>query len=137
LRDEELKGLLDEARVIAVVGISAQTDAPAYNVPAYLQRHGYRIIPVNPNLDEVLGEKAYPDLLVVPEPVDIVQIFRRSEAVLPIVEQAIQIGARGVWMQEGVVSDAAAEIAREAGLWVVMNTCMRTTHRRLFPQQVE
>jgi signal transduction histidine kinase/predicted CoA-binding protein len=137
LSDEELKDILVNARAIAVVGLSAQADAPAHSVPAYLQRRGYRIIPINPNLEKVLGEKAYPDLLAVPEPVDIVQIFRRSEAVLPIVEQAIRIGARVVWMQEGIVNEAAAEVAREAGLKVVMNTCMRTTHRRLFPQLAE
>ena len=124
-----------KARVIAVVGISAQEDTPAHTVPAYLQRKGYRIIPVNPNLKHVLGEKAYPDLLAVPEPVDVVQIFRRSEAVLPVVEQAIQIGAHVVWMQEGIINEIAAEAGREAGLQVVMNTCMRTTHRRLFPQE--
>jgi predicted CoA-binding protein/signal transduction histidine kinase len=133
--DEQLKEILSEARTIAVVGISAQEDAPAHTVPAYLQRKGYRIIPVNPNLDQALGEKAYPDLLTVPEPVDVVQIFRRSEAVPPVVEQAIQIGAKAVWMQEGIINEAAAEAAREAGLKVVMNTCMRTTHRRLFPQE--
>jgi hypothetical protein len=103
-------------------------------VPAYLQRQGYRIIPVNPNLEQALGEKAYPDLLAVPEPVDVVQIFRRSEAVPPVVQQAIQIGAQVVWMQEGIINEAAAQAAREAGLQVVMNTCMRTTHRRLFSQ---
>jgi signal transduction histidine kinase/predicted CoA-binding protein len=133
--DERLKDILASSRVIAVVGISAQEDAPAHTVPAFLQRKGYRIIPVNPNLEQVLGEKAYPDLLSVPEAVDVVQIFRRSEAVPPVVEQAIQIGAKAVWMQEGIINEAAAEVAREAGLQVVMNACMRTTHRRLFPQE--
>jgi signal transduction histidine kinase/predicted CoA-binding protein len=135
--DEELKEILENSHVIAVVGISAQEDAPAHSVPAYLQRKGYRIIPVNPNLDQVLGEKVYPDLLSVPEKVDVVQIFRRSEAVLPVVEKAIQIGAKAVWMQEGIINEAAAAAAREAGMHVVMNTCMRTTHRRLFPQEAK
>jgi signal transduction histidine kinase/predicted CoA-binding protein len=133
--DEDLKEILEKSRVIAVVGLSAQEDVPAHTVPAYLQRKGFRIIPVNPKMDQALGEKAYPNLLAVPEKVDVVQIFRRSEAVMPVVEQAIQIGARVVWMQEGIINEAAAEFAREAGLQVVMNTCMRTTHRRLFRQE--
>jgi signal transduction histidine kinase/predicted CoA-binding protein len=133
--DDKLKEILANSQVIAVVGITTQEDAPAHTVPAYLQRKGYHIIPVNPNLEQALGEKAYPDLLAIPERVDVVQIFRRSEAVLPVVEQAIQIGAKVVWMQEGIINEDAAEIAREAGLQVVMNTCMRTTHRRLFPQE--
>jgi predicted CoA-binding protein len=122
---------LQDYHTIAVVGISSKPDKPAYSVPAYLQSKGYKIIPVNPNLDEVLGEKAYPDLLSVPEKVDIVEIFRRIEDVPPVVEQAIQIGAKVVWMQEGIVHEQACEQARHAGLIVVMDTCMRATHRRL------
>jgi len=130
--DVLMTDLLASVHNIAVVGISDRTNRPGYTIPAYLQAHGYRIIPVNPNLRQVLGEKAYPDLLSIPEPVDVVEIFRRGEAVLPVVEQAIQIGARAVWMQEGVVNEAAAHLARQAGLDVVMNVCMGATHRRLF-----
>jgi predicted CoA-binding protein len=96
-----------------------------------MQTQGYRIIPINPNLREVLGQKAYPDLLSAPKPIDIVLIFRRSEAVPEIVNQAIQIGAKVVWMQEGIVNEGAANVAHEAGLEVVMDTCIRATHRRL------
>ncbi len=130
--DDPTNRILQTARTIAVVGISSRPDRPAHSVPAYLQAHGYRILPVNPNLDQVLGEKAYPDLLAIPEPVDVVEVFRRSEEVMPIVEQAIQIGAGVVWMQEGIVNEQAAERARQAGLEVVMDRCMRATHRHLF-----
>jgi predicted CoA-binding protein/signal transduction histidine kinase len=129
--DEELKRILTSAQTIAVVGLSSNPDRPGYTVPAYLQSKGYRIIPVNPNLDEALGEKAYPHLLAVPDPVDVVQIFRPSQEVMPIVEHAIRKGVPVVWMQEGVVNEEAAILARNAGLDVVMNTCMRATHRRL------
>lgn len=129
--DEKLSQILDMAKTIAVVGISDKKDQNNHTVPAYLQSQGYRIIPVNPNLEEVLGEKSYPDLLSIPEKVDVVEIFRRSEAVPEIVDQAIQIGAKVVWMQVGVINESAAETAREAGLDVVMDTCMRATHKRL------
>jgi signal transduction histidine kinase/predicted CoA-binding protein len=129
--DEKLHQILTDTHEIAVVGISNRTDSPAYSVPAYLQQQGYHILPVNPNLDEVLGERAYPDLLAVPRPVDLVLIFRRSEFVPDIVDQAIHIGAKVVWMQEGIINQAAAETARRAGLEVIMDTCMRATHKRL------
>ncbi|MCB0001482.1 MAG: CoA-binding protein [Anaerolineae bacterium] len=119
------------AKTVAVVGISSRPDRPGYSVPAYLQSHGYRIIPVNPELEEVLGERAYPDLLSVPEPVDVVEVFRRGGEVMSVAEQAIKIGAKVVWMQEGVVNESAANLALAAGLDVVMDTCMRATHRRL------
>lgn len=122
--------LLQTVKTIAVVGLSSQESRAGYYVPAYLQREGYRIIPVNPYLDEALGEKAYPDLYAVPVAVDLVLLFRRSEAVPPFVEQAIEIGARAVWMQSGIVNHEAAERARAAGLDVVMNTCMMVEHRR-------
>jgi predicted CoA-binding protein len=118
-------------RTIAVVGLSSKPDRPNYGVARYLQQQGYRIIPVNPNETEVLGERAYPDLLSVPEPVEIVDIFRRSEFVPEVVEQAIAIGAKAVWMQDGVVHEAAAERAREAGLLVVMDRCTARERRRL------
>jgi len=131
LNDEQLLQILKSMHNIAVVGISSSADVPAHTVPEYLQRVGYRIYPVNPGLEEILGEKAYPDLLSVPDPVDIVLIFRRSEHVPGIVEQAIQIGAKVVWMQEGIIHENAAALAEKAGLQVVMDTCMRVTHRRL------
>ncbi|MCB0252296.1 MAG: CoA-binding protein [Anaerolineae bacterium] len=130
--DAHLRRILSTAKTVAVVGISSRHDRPGYSVPAYLQRHGYRIIPVNPNLEEVLGERAYPDLLSIPEPVDVVEVFRRSEEVLPIVQQALKIGAKVIWMQEGIVNETAANAALAAGLDVVMDMCMRAAHRRLF-----
>jgi signal transduction histidine kinase/predicted CoA-binding protein len=131
ISDDRLRQILATTRKIAVVGISDHQEQPNYTVPAYLQAQGYQIYPVNPNLDEVLGEIAYPDLLAVPDAVDVVLVFRRSEVVPPVVEQAIRIGAKVVWMQEGIVNEAAASAAREAGLDVVMDTCMRATHKRL------
>lgn len=130
--DTQLRRILETTKTIAVVGASSRADRPGYTVPAYLQQNGYRIIPINPNLTEMLGEKAYPDLLSVPEPVDVVEIFRPGDEVLPIVQQAIKIGAKVVWMQETVVNEQAADLAKNAGLEVVMDTCMRATHRRLF-----
>lgn len=129
--DDQLRRILTGAKTIAVVGLSSNPQRPGYAVPAYLQSVGYRIIPVNPNLSEALSEKAYPDLLTVPEQVDVVQIFRPGEEALPVVEQAIRIGATTVWMQEGVVNEEAALLARNAGLDVVMNACMRAAHKRL------
>ena len=117
------------------MGITDRTELPSNAVPAYLQRHGYRIFPVNPSLSEVLGEKSYPDLGSIPEPVDVVLIFRRSEVVPPIVDDAIKIGAKVVWMQEGIVNQEAASTARAAGLQVVMNTCMRVQHKRLIAKR--
>jgi predicted CoA-binding protein len=125
-----IQNLLETAETIAVVGLSSRPDRAGYYVPAYLQKHGYRIIPVNPNLDESLGEKAYPDLLSVPQPVDLVLIFQRSENVPPFVDQAIEIGARAVWMQLGITNEAAAAKARSAGLQVVMDACMLVEHRQ-------
>jgi len=129
--DDELTEILESSKTLAVVGLSSNPDRPANSVPAFLQRKGYRIIPVNPNLTEALGEKAYPDLNAIPIPVDIVQIFRPSDQVPPLVEDAIKIGAKVVWMQEGIVNEQAAEMARQAGMQVVMDVCMRAAHRRL------
>jgi predicted CoA-binding protein len=126
-----LGALLREATTIAVVGLSPNPDRDSHSVAAYLQSQGYRIIPVNPTVAEVLGEPSYPDLLAVPHPIDIVQVFRRSEAVPPIVDQAIQIGAKAVWMQMGIIHEQAAAEARAAGLEMVMNSCMRVVHRSL------
>ena len=128
---EEIEGILKEGRTVAVVGLSPKPDRPSYVVARYLQAQGYRIIPVNPNTQEILGEKAYPTLLSIPEKVDIVDIFRRPEDVPPVVEEAIKIGARVVWMQEGIVNEEAALRAREAGLKVVMDRCLKKEHQRL------
>ncbi len=123
--------ILETYRTIAVVGLSSRTERPSHDVSRYMQANGYRIIPVNPNETEVLGEKVYSHLKDVPEPVEIVNIFRRSEFVTEIVGAAIAIGARCVWMQEGVVDDAAAEEARQAGLAVVMDRCILKEHMAL------
>jgi predicted CoA-binding protein len=123
--------ILAGAHTIAVVGLSARRFRPSYGVAEYMQRAGYRIIPVNPTVAEVLGEKSYPSLDAVPEPVDIVDIFRRSEHVPEIVEAAIRKGAKTIWMQEGVVHEEAARRAESAGLTVVMDRCILKDHRRL------
>jgi predicted CoA-binding protein len=120
--------ILTSARTIAVVGLSPDPRRPSHGVARYLQRAGYRIIPVNPNVDQVLGERAYPDLRQLPEPVDVVDVFRRSEFVGPIVDDAIAIKASAVWLQDGVVDEAAAARARTAGLDVVMDDCMMRRH---------
>lgn len=124
--------LLASSKTIAVVGLSSKKFRPSYGVSQYMKSAGYRIIPVNPNETEVLGEKSYPSLESIPsgEKIDIVDIFRRSEEVPEIVESAIRIGARAVWMQEGVVNEAAAARARGAGLFVAMNLCILKEHRR-------
>ena len=123
--------LLHTSRTIAVVGLSGKRYRPSYGVAEYLKRVGYRIIPVNPLETEVLGERAYPDLDSIPEPVDIVDIFRRSEFVPEIVEAAIRKGAKVIWMQEDVIHEAAAARAEAAGLEVVMDRCILKDHRRL------
>lgn len=124
-----IANLLETCHTLAVVGLSSQKTRAGYYVPAYMQGQGYRIIPVNPNLERALGEQAYPDLLSVPEPIDLVLIFRRSEAVPPIVEQAIQVGAKAIWTQLGIVSIQAAQLAEQSGLAVVMNACIMVEHR--------
>jgi len=127
----QISEILHSCRVIAVVGLSAKRFRPSYGVAEYLQRAGYKIIPVNPLETEVLGERAYPDLDSIPGPVDMVDIFRRSEFVPEIVEAAIRKGAKTIWMQEGVIHEAAAQRAEEAGLSVVMDRCILKDHRRL------
>jgi hypothetical protein len=129
--DQAIAELLRSARTIAVVGLSAKPYRASYGVSEFLQSVGYRIIPVNPNLPEVLGEKAYASLEEIPEKIDIVDVFRRSEAVPEIVDAAIRIGARAVWMQEDVVNEEAAARARAAGLLVVMDICILKEHHRL------
>lgn len=126
--------ILAQTHTIAVVGLSSRPSRAGYYVPEYLQGQGYHILPVNPHLSAALGQPAYPDLLAVPEAVDLVLIFRRSEEVGPVVDQAIAIGAKAVWMQLGIVDGAAAARARAAGLLVVMDACMLIEHRRWRPQ---
>jgi hypothetical protein len=123
--------ILKTYRKVAVVGLSPKPDRPSHRVASYLKGQGYRIIPVNTYAKEILGETCYPHLSSIPEPVDVVDIFRRPEAVLPIVEDAIKIGAKAVWMQEGVINEEAASLAKEAGLLVVMDRCMLKEHRKL------
>jgi predicted CoA-binding protein len=128
---KHISEILHSARTIAVVGLSHKRYRPSYGVSEYMQKAGYRIIPVNPRETEVLGERAYPDLESVPESIDIVDIFRRPEFVPDIVEAAIRKGAKVIWMQEGVIHEAAARRAEEAGLAVVMDRCILKDHRRL------
>jgi len=124
--------ILSSSRVVAVVGLSSKPHRPSYRVASYLKEQGYKIIPVNPTEKEILGEVSYPALASIPEPVDVVDIFRRPEEVPPIIEEAIRIGAKAVWMQEGVINEEAAARARQAGLKVVMDKCMFKEHRRLY-----
>ncbi|SRR5579884_2411568 len=128
MSDSDIDTILKNTRTIAVVGLSSNRFRASNGVSRYMQSAGYRIIPVNPNETEVLGEKAYASLEEIPEKIDLVDIFRRSEAVPPIVESAIRIGAKAVWMQEGVVHEEAARRAREAGLLVVMDLCLLKEH---------
>ena len=123
--------VLHSSRIIAVVGLSSKRFRPSHGVAEYLQRAGYRIVPVNPQETRILGEPCYPDLDAVPGRIDIVDIFRRSEFVPEIVEAAIRKGAKVVWMQEGVIHEAAARRAEEAGLTVIMDHCILKHHRRL------
>ena len=129
--DKEMKDILLSTKTIASFGLSSSDEKESYWIVSYLKEQGYKIIPVNPTAKEILGEKVFPDLESIPDKVDVVQVFRKSEDVPPVVESAIKIGAKVVWMQEGIVNEAAAKTAREAGLQVVMDACMRATHRRL------
>ena len=133
MTDQELRKIFETTKTIAVVGLSSDPSRPSFGVTKYLQSKGYRIIPVNPKETEVHGEKAYPDLLSVPEKVDLVEIFRRPEFVPTIVEDAIKIGAKTVWMQDGAGNPGAAKRAEETGLVAVVDDCMLRQHRRLFP----
>lgn len=129
--DQELKDILVSAKTIASVGLSSNPQKESYGIALYLKDQGYKVVPVNPTTPEVFGEKSYPDLGSVPEKIDVVQVFRKPEDVPPVVDDAIKAGAKVVWMQEGIVNEEAAQKAREAGLQVVMDACMRSTHRRL------
>jgi len=129
--DDEILEILTGAKTIAVVGFSSKPERPSHRVAKFLKDAGYRIYPINPNIEEALGEKVYASLEEVPAGIDIVDIFRASDKVLPVVEAAIRVGARVVWMQEGVVNEEAARKAREAGLKVVMDRCTMQEYRRL------
>jgi predicted CoA-binding protein len=131
--DRELQALLGDARTIAVVGLSSRPDRPSLDVARYLQEHGYRIVPVNPNETEVLGQPAYPSLLELPDDleVDVVDVFRRAEDTPEIARQAVRIGAKALWLQSGIVNEEAYRIASDAGLDVIMGVCIRTTRKRV------
>ena len=134
MKDEDLKDILTGCKTVAIVGISSREDRPSYIVASYLQSKGFRIIPVRPDGGTILGEKVYRNLMEIPNEieVDIIDIFRRSEDVPPIVDEAIQRGAKVVWMQEGVVHKEAGTKAEKAGLKVLMDRCMKKEHQRLF-----
>jgi len=128
-KSDPIGDLLARSKTIAVVGLSGNPLRPSHGVSAYMQSHGYRILPVNPNIEECLGERAYPSLLDVPGAIDIVNVFRRSEFLPEIVDQAIQRRVAAIWMQEDVVHEKAAEKARQAGIFVVMDRCILKEHR--------
>ncbi|MCP4492292.1 MAG: CoA-binding protein [Gammaproteobacteria bacterium] len=128
----KLRRILHECKTMAVIGLSANEMRPSYFAAKYMQDHGYRIIPVNPNYDEILGEKCYADLGLIPYPVDMVDLFQRADRVRPFVEQAIEIDAKVVWMQLGVINQQAANLASDAGLEVVMDKCVKIEYARLF-----
>ena len=127
---ETIRRILDECRTIAVVGLSSDPSRASNSVSGYMRRQGYRVIPVNPNETSVFGEKSYPDLFAVPEKIDLVDVFRRSDEAGKSVDEAIAVGAKAVWMQEGVIDAAAAQRAVEAGLLVVMDRCWLKEHIR-------
>ncbi len=129
--EKEMKEILLSAKTVASVGLSSNPAKESFGIVQYLKDQGYRIIPVNPGATEIMGEKAYPDLSSIQESVDVVQVFRKSEDVPPVVDEAIKIRAKVVWMQEGIVNEEAAQKASDAGLQVVMDACMRATHRHL------
>ncbi len=127
-----LRRILKQSHTVAVVGLSANWYRPSFFAAKYMQEHGYRVIPVNPSYPEILGEKCYPSLKDIPEKIDIVDCFRKSEDIEPIAKQAIEIGAKVLWMQLGVMNEKAAKLAREAGLEVVQDRCVKIEHGRLF-----
>src|SRR6476646_11724269 len=131
-QSDPIADLLQRAKTIAVVGLSNNPLRPSHGVTAYMQSHGYRIIPVNPRIEESLGEKAYPSLLDVPQKIDIVDIFRRPEFVEEVVDQAIQLKVPAVWMQEEIINERAAKKARQAGIFVAMDLCILKEHKARF-----
>ena len=130
--DQQLKELLEGTKRIAIVGLSNKPDRDSYRVAEYLLNHGYEIVPVNPTIDEVLGQKSVASLEAIEGPVDIVDVFRRADQVLPVAEEAVKIGAKAIWFQLEVVNEEAAEFASEKGLQVVMDKCIKIEHKRLF-----
>ncbi|WNZ29424.1 MAG: CoA-binding protein [Candidatus Bathyarchaeota archaeon] len=135
MSQQQIKAILETYRTVAVVGLSKDSSKHSHRVARYLQAAGYRVIPVNPFVDTVLGEKAYKSLLDVPEPIDIVDIFRPSDEVLPVIEEAVKLKTKFgyphvVWMQEGIINEQAAQQAKQAGLTVVMDHCMMKEHKR-------
>jgi uncharacterized protein len=136
--ERELRTLLGDVRTVAVVGLSSRPDRPSYQVARYLQEHGYRIVPINPNETEVLGERAYAALADVPTDVriDVVDVFRRAEETPPVARAAVDRGARVLWLQEGIVNDEAARIATEGGLDVIMGVCIRHVRARLMGEEI-
>jgi uncharacterized protein len=131
--ERELRSLLGEAKVVAVVGISSKPWRPSHEVASYLQQHGYRIVPVNPNEQEILGEQVYASLLDIPEEihVDVVDVFRRAEHTPEVARDAVAVGARVLWLQEGIVSEEAARVAADGGLEVIMGVCIMKVRERL------
>jgi len=133
VQSDPITDILQRAKTIAVVGLSDNPLRPSHGVAAYMQSQGYRIIPVNPQIQEALGEKSYPSLLDVPDKIDIADIFRRPEFVEEVVDQAIQLKVPAIWMQEEVIHEKAAAKARKAGIFVVMDRCILLEHRARFP----
>ena len=131
--DVELRSILGDAKTVAVVGLSSRSDRDSYEIAEYLQRKGYRIIPINPNETEVLGERAYPTLLDVPPDIriDVVDVFRRAVDTPPVARDAVTVGATVLWLQDGIVNEEARRIAEGGGITVIMGVCIRTTNRRL------
>ncbi|MEW6110774.1 MAG: CoA-binding protein [Thermodesulfobacteriota bacterium] len=129
--DKELKKLFEDTKTIAVVGLSDNESRPSNRVAAYLKRNGYKIVPVNPGAEEILGEKSYPDLKSIPVPVDVVDVFRRPEFVPEVADAAVEIGAKVLWLQQGITHEEAAKKARAAGLTVIQDACMLQEHSRL------
>ena len=128
----QLRRILKESHTIAVVGLSADWFRPSYFAAKYMQEHGYKVIPVNPKYTEILGERCYPDLTSIPDKIDIVDVFRKSEDCVPIAQEAVAIGAKALWLQIGVINEEARQIAETAGLEVVMNRCVKIEYARLF-----
>jgi predicted CoA-binding protein len=131
LLDQEKKDLLESSKVIAMVGLSPKTDKPSNRVANYLKEHGYRVIPVNPQHEEILGEKSYKSLSDIPDKVDVVDIFMRAENVVPVIEEAIKIKPKAIWLQLGIVNDQAKAIAEKNGVGFVQNLCIKLEHARL------
>jgi hypothetical protein len=131
METSEIRRLLKKYRNIAIVGLSPKANRPSHQVAVYLLAAGYNIVPVNPGQPEILGQKCYPDLEAIPGPIEIVDIFRRAEDVLPIVRSAIKVGARVIWMQQGIVNQEAAGLAEKAGLTVIMDRCLKIEHHNL------